>query len=41
MIHFNAELWNYHQLCVLQVLNVQETNSTREAIKKLAKAKMS
>ena len=41
MIHFNAELWNNHQLCVLQVLNVKETNPTRKAAKKLAKVEMS
>ena len=41
MIHFNAELWNYHQLCVLLVLNVQETNPIREVAKNLAKAEMS
>ena len=41
MIHFNAELWNNHQLCVLQVLNVKETNPTKKIAKKLAKAKMS
>ena len=41
MIHFNAELWNNHQLRVLQVLNVKEKNPTRKAAKKLAKEKMS
>ena len=41
MIHFNAELWNNHQLCVLQVLNVKETNLARKAAKKLAKVKIS
>ena len=40
MIHFNAEIWNNHQLCVLQVLNVKETNPVRKAAKKLAKAEM-
>ena len=28
MIHFNAKLWNIQQLCVLQVLNVEEANPT-------------
>ena len=41
MIHVNAEFWNNHQLYVLQVLNVKETNPTRKALKKLAKAEMS
>ena len=40
MIHFNVELWNNHQLCVLQVLNVKETNPVRKAATKLAKAEM-
>ena len=39
MIHFNAELWNNHQLCVLQVLNEKETNPARKE-EKLAKAEM-
>ena len=30
MTHFNAELWNIHQLCVLQVLNAKEANPTRK-----------
>ena len=34
MIHFTAELWNNHQLYVLQVLNVKETNPARKATKK-------
>ena len=38
MIHFNAEFWNNAQLCVLQVLNVKETNLVRKEAKKLAKA---
>ena len=40
MTHFNAELWNIHQLCVLQVLNAKVVNPVRKA-KKLAKAEMS
>ena len=40
MIHFNVELWNNHQLCVLQVLNEKETNIARKE-EKLAKAEMS
>ena len=39
MIHFNAELWNNHQLCVLQDLNEKETIPTRKE-EKLAKAEM-
>ena len=39
MIHFNAELWNIHQLCVLQVLNEKETILARKA-EKLAKAEI-
>ena len=32
MTHFNAELWNIHQLCVLQVLNKKkETIPARKA----------
>ena len=31
MIHFNAELWNNHQLCVLQVLNEKETKAEKFA----------
>ena len=30
MTPFNAELWNIHKLCVLQVLNVEEANSARK-----------
>ena len=41
MIHFNAEFWNNHKICVLQVLNVKETNLVRKIAKKLAKAEMS
>ena len=41
MIHVNAVFWNNHQLCVLQVLNVKETNPARKAAQKLAKAEMS
>ena len=41
MIHFNAELWNNHQLCVLQVLNAKEANLARKEEKILAKIKMS
>ena len=33
MIHFNEELWNNHQLCVLQVLKVKETNLARKTAK--------
>ena len=33
MIHFNAELWNIHQLCVLQVLNAEEAIPVRKAKK--------
>ena len=40
MIHFNAELWNIHQLCVLQVLNEKEIIPARIA-EKMAKAEMS
>ena len=40
MIYFNAELWNIHQLCVLQVLNTKEAIPARKA-EKLARAKMS
>ena len=39
MIHFNAELWNIHQLCVFQVLNEKEIILARKA-KKLAKIEM-
>ena len=39
MIHFNAELWNIHQLCVLQVLNEKETIPARK-VEKMAKEKM-
>ena len=39
MIHFTAELWNNHQLCVLQVLNVKETNPARKATKKCLRQK--
>ena len=30
MTHFNAKLWNIHQLCVLQVLNAREANLARK-----------
>ena len=40
MIHFNVELWNIHQLCVLQVLNEKETILARK-VEKLTKAEMS
>ena len=40
MIHFNAELWNIHQICVFQVLNAKEANPSRKKSKKLAKAEM-
>ena len=40
MIHFNAELWNNHQLCVLQDFNEKETILARKA-EKLAKVEMS
>ena len=40
MIHFNVELWNNHQLYILQVLNEKETNLVRKA-ENLAKAEMS
>ena len=33
MIHFNAEFWNNHQLCVLQFVNVKKTNPARKAAK--------
>ena len=33
MIHFNVELWNIHQLFVLQVLNEKEIIPTRKAEK--------
>ena len=32
MIHFNVELWNIHQICVLQVLNAKEVNPTRKEV---------
>ena len=41
MIHFNVELWNNHQLCVLHVLNAKEANPVRKEEKILAKAEMS
>ena len=31
MIHLNAESWNIHQLCVLEVLNEKETVPARKA----------
>ena len=40
MINLNVELWNIHQLCVLQVLNAKEKILARKA-EKLAKAEMS
>ena len=40
MTHFNAELWNIHQICVLQVLNEKKNNSSKKR-RKLAKAEMS
>ena len=39
MIHFNVELWNNHQLCVLEVLSEKETNLAGK-VEKLVKAKM-
>ena len=30
MTQFNAELWNIHQLCVLQVFNAEEANPLRK-----------
>ena len=30
MIHLNAELWNIHKLCVLQVLNAEKANPVRK-----------
>ena len=41
MIHFNAESWKNHQLCVLQVLNAKEENPARKEEKFFAKAEMS
>ena len=38
MTHFNAKLWNIHQLCVLQVLNAEESNPARKKGRKLAEA---
>ena len=40
MRNFNAELWNIHQLCVLQVLNEKEAILVRKA-EKLAKVEIS
>ena len=37
MIHFNAELWNIHQLCVLQVLNEKKKTIIARKDEKLAK----
>ena len=39
MIHVNAVFWNNHQLCVLQVLNVKETNPARKAAKNCLRQK--
>ena len=39
MIHFNAEFWNNYKLCVLQVLNVKETNPARKTVKKWIRQK--
>ena len=39
MIHFNAKLWNIHQLCVLHILNDKEAILARKA-EKFAKAEM-
>ena len=33
MIHFNVELWNIHQLFVLQVLNEKMDNSSKKSKK--------
>ena len=30
MTHFNTELWNIHQLCVLQVFNGEKANPVRK-----------
>ena len=30
MAHINTELWNIHQLCVLQVLNAKEATPARK-----------
>ena len=30
MIHFNVELWNIHQICVLKILNAKEANLSRK-----------
>ena len=40
MIHFNAELWNIHQLFVLQILYEKKIIPTRKA-EKLAKLEFS
>ena len=40
MSNFNAELWNIHQLCVLQLLNEKKTIPARKA-KKLSKVEIS
>ena len=40
MIHFNAELWNIHQLFVLQVLKEKEIILVRKA-EKLARVEFS
>ena len=40
MIHFNAEIWNIHQLFVLYVLNEKEIIPARKT-EKLAKAEFS
>ena len=37
MIHFNAKLWNIHQLCVLHVLNEKKMIPARKG-EKMAKA---
>ena len=33
MSHFNAKLWKFHQLCVLQVLNEKRDNSSKKSKK--------
>ena len=39
MTHFNAELWNIHQLCVFQVLNAKEANPARKEEKNCLRQK--
>ena len=41
MTYFNAELWNIHQLCVLQVFERKRSKSSEKKRENLVRVEMS